>query len=679
MGVDKGLKVGMLNVRSLWPNIDEVRIHFGDFDILGICETWLNQSVTNDMINLYKHKVIRQDRNTGKRGGGLVVYVSDKLYNHTCIMSDYSSITEDIEQLWILIDEPNVRKKIVGLLYRPPGGNAENCLSSLRSNLESIQLGLNCEISVMGDLNRNYKNRNTAPFRLLKEIERDFGLKQLITSPTRVTSKSSTLIDLLLTDCNHVVESGVLDISISDHLPIYYIKKKSRECNPKKSIKGRTYRNYVKEDYQHDIVNDERWRDFWNEPYDVNMLWETINSIIVDHANYYCPVVNMYVNENCPYWFSKDLIEEINHKNFLYKKAKSSGKDEDWLNFKYQKNLTKGMIFRAKDGYVNEQIDANLNDSKKLWRNVSALSGLGKNKSTAGMTEVNGENGTLLKDQEAADFMNKFYVSVGPKINETFANVWSETDFRMNIETSFEFEFITEKQVKTLVGQIDISKSAALGDLSTRLIKDAFMCITTELTQLYNLCLDSGAFPERWGLGIVSPLPKTTSQSKNPKDWRPITQIPLPGKLLERIVHTQMSNYLEGNNLLFTNQHGFRAERSTTSAVFDTLKTLFENWNMGLISTCVFIDFSRAFDTIDHDIFLKKLKLYGFDHRSLKFICSYMSSRRQCTRINGYTSNESRLGCGTAQGSILGPLFFILFVNGIFGYVTYNKSLPTPC
>ena len=225
------------------------------------------------------------------------------------------------------------------------------------------------------------------------------------------------------------------------------------------------------------------------------------------------------------------------------------------------------------------------------------------------------------------------------------------------------------------MGQIDISKSAALGDLSSRLLKDAFACLTVELTYLYNSCLDSSTFPLKWGTGIVTPFPKTTSKSKQAKDWRPITQISLPGKLLERIIHTQLSSYLENNDILYTNQHGFRSDRSTSSAVFGTLKTLFENWNKGLISTCVFIDFARAFDSIDHNIFVKKLKLYGLSESSVSFMSSYIDSRSQSTIINGCVSNEAKLKCGTAQGSILGPLFFILYVNDIFSYVKYNNSL----
>ena len=135
----------------------------------------------------------------------------------------------------------------------------------------------------------------------------------------------------------------------------------------------------------------------------------------------------------------------------------------------------------------------------------------------------------------------------------------------MNVDTTFEFKFITENEIKKLVEQIDLTKSAALGDLSTRIVKDAFSRLTVELTHLYNFCMDNSVFTSEWGMGIVSPIPKTKNKSKKAKNWRPITQIALPGKLLERIIQAQISKYLEENNLLYNNQHGFRNEKSTTS------------------------------------------------------------------------------------------------------------------
>ena len=129
------------------------------------------------------------------------------------------------------------------------------------------------------------------------------------------------------------------------------------------------------------------------------------------------------------------------------------------------------------------------------------------------------------------------------------------------------------------------------------------------------------------------------------------------------------------NNILSEHQFGFRKERSTSLAIFEVLKNLHENWNENNFSACIFIDFSRAFDSIDHNILLNKLKFYGFDENSLNFVTSYMSNRVQTTTVNGHTSTPAKVTYGTAQGSILGPLIFILYVNDVFKSLNADASV----
>ena len=133
--------------------------------------------------------------------------------------------------------------------------------------------------------------------------------------------------------------------------------------------------------------------------------------------------------------------------------------------------------------------------------------------------------------------------------------------------------------------------------------------------------------------------------------------------------------YLDNHNILSDNQHGFRAGRSTTTAMFNMLKSLYENWSMKENSMCIYIDFSHAFDSLDHDILISKLKLYGLDENSLSFMRSYIDNRYQCTVVHGYTSTVQKLRYGTAQGSILGPLIFILYVNDLFKQIEKDKSI----
>ena len=130
------------------------------------------------------------------------------------------------------------------------------------------------------------------------------------------------------------------------------------------------------------------------------------------------------------------------------------------------------------------------------------------------------------------------------------------------------------KQICKLIGNIDICKSSAIENLGSRILKDCFEILIFELTHLYNECLTQGKFPHDWGLAVVTPIPKVKVNNQNPKNWRPISQIKLPGKLLERIVHSQLIAYLDIYNILRDNQHGFRAGRSTTTAIFNMLKSL---------------------------------------------------------------------------------------------------------
>ena len=182
----------------------------------------------------------------------------------------------------------------------------------------------------------------------------------------------------------------------------------------------------------------------------------------------------------------------------------------------------------------------------------------------------------------------------------------------------------------------------------------------------YNMCLQNGIFPKSWCISMVTPIPKTKTKSKKAGDWRPISQISLPGKLLEKIVHSQLYNYLQLNQILSDKQFGFRKGLSTSLAIYDVLRDLYSNWNDRCYSGCAFIDFSRAFDSRNHDILFEKLKMYGLNEKSLEFFIMYMGNRRQKTCVNGFKSEEAQVTCGTAQGSILGPLIFILYINDIF-------------
>ena len=474
----------------------------------------------------------------------------------------------------------------------------------------------------------------------------------------------------------HIISSGVLNVTISDHLPVFLIKKKQKIKTTFTYTRGRTYVNYRKDDFQADIKNHPGWIDFWlleeNKP---DEMWDMVLEIITETANSHCPFTNMKLREDTPEWINKDMISEINLKDSLQNRAKRLDTPESWETFRKKKNEVKKLLSTAKENYVKGKLNELEGNPRKFWRTLNDISGLGKNEKGRKCSKLTDENGNTYEKQDAAEFLNNFYANVGPNLAEKHNNKWVKEDCKINVSSSFTFQWVNENEVKRLIKEIDITKSSAIEGLSTRLIKDAFEVLTFELAYIYNSCLCYGIFPKAWGLSKITPIPKTKTPSTKPTDWRPISQICIAGKLLEKIIHNQLYHYLDVNNILSENQYGFRKGLSTSIAIFNVLKKLYDNWNDKNFSGCIFIDFSKAFDTIDHEILTAKFELYGLDKTSQKFMFEYMSYRKHCTTVEGHTSSNTPVTYGTAQGSILGPLIFILYVNDMFSSINQENSM----
>ena len=677
----KGFSILSLNVRSLYPKLDELYIRFKDFDILCFSETWTNPTYTDEMLALSGYDLFRSDRDSSigihKRGGGLIIYVKTTLSKYTTTLEYAKKVTANLEQIFICIDKPNVRKQIIGNVYRPPNGKISEGIQELTSTVKIIQETTHCELTVVGDFNINYNLRHTQPFKLIKNFERDFNLSQEINTSTRVTKNSSTCIDLVFTNMEYVISKGTIDIHLSDHRPVFIIKKKQKETIKSTEFWGRSYTKYNKQDFQNDVRNHNGWNEYWeHDNTDPGNLWDIALGIILEGVDTHCPNKKMKFRDDSPPWITKDMVAEITHKDYLYTKAKLSDSPNDWNTFRQKKNEIKKLLQSAKEEFIKDKLDNLKDNPRKFWRDINEMSGIGKNvKRKKGCTKVEDENGTVHENQSAADFMNNYYVNVGPSLAKEHDISWDKTKCKIKTNAQFTFDIITEIEVNNLVKEIKITKSSAIEGISSRLLKDAFEVIIPELSYLYNGALQHGIFPHLWGISQVTPIPKTNLNSKKPTDWRPISQIPLPGKLLEKIVHGQLYRYLNAQNLLSNRQYGFRKGLSTSIAIFDVLKELYDNWNGKEYSGCVFIDFSKAFDTIDHHILFQKLELYGLNNKSLDFFKSYMQNRTQTTSVNGYTSTSAPITYGTAQGSILGPLIFILYVNDVFESVKLSDNI----
>ena len=204
--------------------------------------------------------------------------------------------------------------------------------------------------------------------------------------------------------------------------------------------------------------------------------------------------------------------------------------------------------------------------------------------------------------------------------------------------------------------------------ISSNVLKIAFVAMLTHLTHLYNCSIRGGKFPMLWAHGSITPIPKC-GDSKLVTNWRPIALVPLPGKVMERLIHKRLLEIILNTNILSCNQYGFIPGRSTSQAVFRFFKDLSTAMNMGNLLGVLFVDLSKAFDSIHHGRLLNKLSMLGLDVCAVNWLKTYLT-RTQTTLFNGRMSGKLQVSSGVPQGSVLGPLLFTLYINYICDVIT---------
>lgn len=230
---------------------------------------------------------------------------------------------------------------------------------------------------------------------------------------------------------------------------------------------------------------------------------------------------------------------------------------------------------------------------------------------------------------------------------------------------------MTIEEVKTVIYNL---KSDAYGNdnICAKMLQLCLPTIAPFITHIVNCCLERGCFPEMWKTSLVKPLPKVN----NPKAYnelRPISILPTMSKVLERIINMQMYDYVANNNILSDLQSGFRKGFSTTTLLLNITDNIIKSLDSGLATALILLDFSKAFDTLDHELLCSKLEYYGFDHISINFFKSYLSNRRQQVVIDNTFSQIASITSGVPQGSVLGPILFLIYTADIFNVIKYCK------
>ena len=311
-----------------------------------------------------------------------------------------------------------------------------------------------------------------------------------------------------------------------------------------------------------------------------------MKNIISININKTCPVKSFKVNAHRDAWITNELLGRILDKNKLLKKARKSGKDEDWIIAKTSRNLVNKELSNAKKEFLLEEQQNFSKDPKKIWQSISRI--IPSKKENVREILLKDENDKDIDNNETANYINNFFTNIGVNL----ANKMDKTDWNYlekKNDTNMEPIKTDYEEVLQLCKDIDIAKSSGIEFLSSKILKDAFMVSINQLAFLFNLSISKSEFPNEWKNATIIPLYKG-GNAKLVSNYRPVSLLPLLGKILEKIVHMGLTNYIENNNLLSENQSGFRKNYSTTKSIVDFNDIIFDNMNEGQVTAAVFID-----------------------------------------------------------------------------------------
>ena len=327
------------------------------------------------------------------------------------------------------------------------------------------------------------------------------------------------------------------------------------------------------------------------------------------------------------------------------------------------KSILARCIRSAKKSYFHTQLQICQSDVNKTW---NILNELLKNRSDSALPSDVNINGHSITDiKSIAQEFNKYFSEIGTtlasKIN-TSQNSSYKHYLTEHFPCTFTFKNVTEEDIVNIFNDLHSKKSSGHDSISAKLLKQLQPTLIKSLVIIINQC--SGIFPDQLKLAKVIPVFKKGNK-KLLENYRPISILPSISKIFEKVVFNQLTGYLESNNLLHPNQYGFRKKCSTEHAILHLTDRIISEMDQCKTPITFFLDLSKAFDTLDTEILIKKLKYYGVMDTSLKWFESYLTNRKQYVEYNNTKSTILDINTGVPQGSILGPLLFIIYTNDI--------------
>ena len=506
-----------------------------------------------------------------------------------------------------------------------------------------------------------------------------------ITQPTRITSTTKTLIDNIFSNSTNFQDgiSGNLTMSLSDHLAQFLIIPE--ECHyTQKKHNQHTYdlkifdnNAFIQE------LEDINWSNTLllhkNDP---NLAFEGFQRKIDNLLNTHLPRRKLTKNEvkrKQKPWISDEILKMIKQRDKLYRQFIKTNNDTLKMEFQKRYKTVRNQIVTlcrsSKKEYYKNFFANNAANLSKTWRGIKSIININR-KEKISPTSLSVNNELTNDPTKIANEFNNYFSNIAGELQKSIHS--QGQDFRKYLQPKMEKTFFarpTNKfEVINMINENIKNKATGPNSIPNSILCSVQYLIAEPLTEIINLSFSTGIYIDKLKISRIVPIFKDKDDKLLCSNYRPISLLSNINKIFEKIMHKRLYAFFEENNLIYENQFGFRKKHSTTHALIDLTEDIRQAIDNNEFSCGVFIDLQKAFDTVDHDILLNKLDNYGIRGITNNWFRSYLKERKQFVSISGCDSTVADTHFGVPQGSVLGPLLFLIYINDLHRAIKHSKT-----